>query len=296
MNMQVPTIKMVRSRYILTVDNEQVFSFFPEACIRGALGYLLFDWANQCFEKNNPFKAELCIRLYEALIGPFPNKQVEIREATPPKMGMLFITMDESQSGTFLLELTLFGDNDDLLHLFSVALRQLGIEGIGNEAVRYRVHTKIVSQVGVLSDFIVEALDESAPQDAELYFCSPTMLKAYGGRLLSDWDNEAFARNLYNRIELLCNTLGVHFNFTYSLQSFVDIFVSLECSSSTKMSPRERYSSRQHQIINCSGFTGSVRIKNVPPAIMSMLLWGGLVAVGKNTTFGSGRYRVSILD
>ena len=294
MAMQVPAIKMVRSRYILTVDNEREFSFFPEACIRGALGYLLYDWANQCFEKNNPFKAELCIRLYEALIGPFPNKQVEIREATPPKMGMLFITMDESQSGTFLLELTLFGDNDDLLHLFTAALKQLGDEGVGNEAVRYKVHTKIVSQVGILSDFIAENLNESAPQNAELLFCSPTMLKAYGGRLLNDWDQEAFARNLYNRIELLCNALNVPFDYAYSLSDFVEIFVSLECSGSTRLSPRMRYSSRQHQKINCSGFTGAVQIKNVPPAVMCMLQWGEQLAVGKNTTFGAGRYNLQI--
>ena len=287
---------MVRSRYILTVDNEQEFSFFPEACIRGALGYLLFDWANQCLEKSNPFQAELCIRLYETLVGPFPNKRIEIREATPPKMGMLFIAKDESQSSTFLLELALFGDNDDLLPLFAAALRQLGSEGVGNEAVRYRVHTKIVSQVGALSDFIEEALDESAPYDVELYFCSPTMLKAYGGRLLSDWDQEAFARNLYNRVELLCNALGVPFDFTYSLSDFVDVFVSLESSSSTRRVSRERYSSRQHQKVNCSGFTGSVLIKNVPPTVISLLQWGELLAVGKNTTFGSGRYRLGFVS
>ena len=294
MAMQVPTIKMVRSRYILTVDNEREFSFFPEACIRGALGYLLYDWANQCFEKSNPFKAELCIRLYEALIGPFPNKQVEIREATPPKMGMLFITMDESQSGTFLLELTLFGDNDDLLHLFTAALKQLGDEGVGNEAVRYSVHSKIVSQVGLLSDFIVKNLNDSAPQNAELLFCSPTMLKAYGGRLLNDWNQEAFARNLYNRIELLCNALNVPFDYTYSLSGFVEAFGLLECSCSTRLFSRIRYSSRQHQKINCSGFTGSVQIKNVPPAVMCMLQWGEQLAVGKNTTFGAGRYNLQI--
>ena len=294
MAMQVPTIKMVRSRYILTVDNEREFSFFPEACIRGALGYLLYDWANQCFEKSNPFKAELCIRLYEALIGPFPNKQVEIREATPPKMGMLFITMDESQSGTFLLELTLFGDNDDLLHLFTAALKQLGDEGVGNEAVRYSVHSKIVSQVGLLSDFIVKNLNDSAPQNAELLFCSPTMLKAYGGRLLNDWNQEAFARNLYNRIELLCNALNVPFDYTYSLSGFVEAFGLLECSCSTRLFSRIRYSSRQHQKINCSGFTGSVQIKNVPPAVMCMLQWGEQLAVGKNTIFGAGRYNLQI--
>ena len=294
MAMQVPAIKMVRSRYILTVDNEQEFSFFPEACIRGALGYLLYEWANQCLEKSNPFKAELCIRLYEALVGPFPNKQVEVREATPPKMGMLFITKDESQSSTFFLELTLLGDNDDLLHLFSAALKQLGHEGVGNEVVRYSVHSKIVSQVGILSDFIAENLNESAPQNAELLFCSPTMLKAYGGRLLNDWDQEAFARNLYNRIELLCNALNVPFDYAYSLSDFVEIFVSLECSGSTRLSPRMRYSSRQHQKINCSGFTGAVQIKNVPPAVMSMLQWGEQLAVGKNTTFGAGRYKLQM--
>ena len=294
MAMQVPAIKMVRSRYILTVGNEQEFSFFPEACIRGALGYLLYEWANQCLEKSNPFKAELCIRLYEALVGPFPNKQVEVREATPPKMGMLFITKDESQSSTFFLELTLLGDNDDLLHLFSAALKQLGHEGVGNEVVRYSVHSKIVSQVGILSDFIAENLNESAPQNAELLFCSPTMLKAYGGRLLNDWDQEAFARNLYNRIELLCNALNVPFDYAYSLSDFVEIFVSLECSGSTRLSPRMRYSSRQHQKINCSGFTGAVQIKNVPPAVMSMLQWGEQLAVGKNTTFGAGRYKLQM--
>lgn len=83
--MQVPPIKIVRSRYLLTVENERKFSLFPEACIRGALGYLLFDWAKLYFDEGDFFKSELCIRLYEALVGPFPEKKLLSAKRLLPK-------------------------------------------------------------------------------------------------------------------------------------------------------------------------------------------------------------------
>jgi len=294
--MQIPAIKIVRSHYTLTVENAQKFSQFPEACIRGALGYLLYDWANQFSNADNPFKAELCIRLYETLVGAFPNKEIEVREATPPKMGMLFVTKSPSAQNVFELELTLFGDNDDLLHLFSVALRRLGAEGIGREFIRYTVHSKIISQVGILSDFIKEFPQSLDALDVELSFYSPTTLKALGGFLLEDWDKEAFARNLYNRIELLCKALNVPYAPKYTLFEFVNVFTSLECCCLTSSAPRKRFSSRQHQRVDCSGFTGNVLIKQVPRPVLEMLLCGEQLAVGKNTTFGNGRYNLTTLQ
>lgn len=293
--MQVPPIKIVRSRYLLTVENERKFSLFPEACIRGALGYLLFDWAKLYFDEGDFFKSELCIRLYEALVGPFPEKKIVVREATPPKMGMLFVAKDESGADLFLLELTLFGDNEDLLHLFTVALRRLGTEGVGRSGIRYSVHTKINTQIGILSDFISDTPLENDIIDVELQLYSPMTLKAYGGRILDAWDQDAFARNLYNRVELLCGALKIPFDFACSLSDFVDAFMSLDCRCMTKPVSRKRFSSRQKQSIVCAGFTGRVQIKSVPPLVVNLLLWGEQLAVGKNTTFGGGRYRLQRL-
>lgn len=101
---------------------------------------------------------------------------------------MLFVAKDESGADLFLLELTLFGDNEDLLHLFTVALRRLGTEGVGRSGIRYSVHTKINTQIGFLSDFISDTPLENDIIDVELQLYSPMTLKAYGGRILDVWD------------------------------------------------------------------------------------------------------------
>lgn len=55
-----------------------------------------------------------------------------------------------------------------------------------------------------------------------------------------------------------------------------------------------RYSSRQNRHMNLGGVTGSIVLRDVPPEFRVLLAAGQLSHVGKNATFGLGRYRIEI--
>ena len=281
----------MRAFYSLVVENGKKFGFFPEACLRGALGYLLMEWFSFYRQTGQDDFLKLVVRLYEALIGEFPNKSIEKKQATPPKMGMLLVRHKGSLDSDFLLELTFFGNNADLLPLFGEALKVLGMEGIGRSGIRFKVDSQVGVRTGFLYDFVCDRFLPSGA-DVELDFYTPTTLKAYGGTFLNVWSSDAFARNLWQRLTLLCSLMNVVCDSLLPENEFIDEFVSLECSSRVEPVNRDRYSSRQKKKIDCSGFMGNVVLKNVPEPIYTMLLWGEVVAVGKNTTFGNGRYRI----
>ena len=294
-SMITPNIKIVRAYYRLLTENGERFGIFPEACIRGALGYLLMDWVVLYQQAGQSDSLEQTVRLYEALVGEFPNKIVENRTATPPKNGMLLVRCDGASCSEFLLELTFFGDYADLLPMFGEALKTLGMEGVGQAGVHYDVDSQVGVREGFLYDFVC---DQIMPESANvaLDFYTPTTLKAYGGIFLNVWSSDAFARNLWQRLNLLCSSQNVACSMPFTEQQFIDAFVTLKSFSSVEPVRRGRYSSRQKKKIDCSGFSGRVVLKDVPKIILTILLWGEIIAVGKNTTFGNGRYRLQLLD
>lgn len=288
--MAVPAIKMSRVYYTLLADKSFQAPFFPEACMRGALGYLLMDWIGECRSVRSA-KFEQVVRLYEALIGAVPWRKQTV--ATPPKMAMLLIRSIDSKKHEYHLELTLFGENLDLIQVFQDALVQLGREGVGNSSVKFDVSPDVRMKFGSLADIVL--IESSCSLDVQIDFFTPTTLKAYGGEFLQHWDSDAFARNLYNRISLLSDALGVDYNPLYSLEEFVTMFKKIPYKDDSERIFRKRYSSRQRISIDYSGFVGHVILKSVSCEILPYLMCGELLGVGKNTSFGGGRYSLLII-
>ena len=86
------------------------------------------------------------------------------------------------------------------------------------------------------------------------------------------------------------------FCFELSLDKFCLLFNSLEYLSQTFVVSRKRFSSRQQRRIDYSGFQGEVYLKNVSLEVIEFLLYGEILAVGKNTSFGAGCYQLKILN
>ena len=53
-----------------------------------------------------------------------------------------------------------------------------------------------------------------------------------------------------------------------------------------------RYSNRRSQSMKLRGITGEMEIQNVSSANLKLLLAGELIHIGKNTSFGFGRYEI----
>ena len=69
--------------------------------------------------------------------------------------------------------------------------------------------------------------------------------------------------------------------------------LAMTSTASTDISNRFKLSSRQKKRIDCSGLTGQVHLKNISPDAGRILSIGAQIGVGKNTTFGGGRYTIS---
>ena len=54
----------------------------------------------------------------------------------------------------------------------------------------------------------------------------------------------------------------------------------------------QRYSSRQERKMSLGGVVGTIQLREVPPALRTLLTVGQMVHVGKNATFGLGKYRL----
>ena len=54
----------------------------------------------------------------------------------------------------------------------------------------------------------------------------------------------------------------------------------------------ERYSSRQNSRMTLKGIKGTIQLDRVDDALLPLLLAGELIHIGKNTSFGFGRFRV----
>lgn len=54
----------------------------------------------------------------------------------------------------------------------------------------------------------------------------------------------------------------------------------------------DRYSNRQKKHIKLSGFIGDVLFENVPSEFLWIIKLGEVIHIGKNTTFGNGKYKI----
>lgn len=291
-----PTLKITRARYSLLAEKPERFSQFPEACIRGAMGYYLNDLICSLNDSHYHSQKEQAIRLYELLIGPYGDKQDEPKKATPPRLSTIFIKRNNANKHLFELEFTTFGNNQDMLNLFYQILFDLGKEGVGKLGIHYEVDTKVSLKSGTLRDFACLKIIDDGDKDIVIDFYTPTTLRAYGGNFLTTWSADAFARNLSQRLNALCNALNEDLPEQWNISAFIDSFKTLNTVVNVQMKNRLRTSSRQHQQIDYSGFIGQVYLKKVPLEILCFLLAGEQIAVGKNTTFGSGRYRIDFIQ
>ena len=125
---------------------------------------------------------------------------------------------------------------------------------------------------------------------ATLVFYNPTSFRL-NRKESRYWDLEMFCNNLLQRAELLCNNYGE--STEWPQEKLLQQMLAMTSTASTDISNRFRLSSRQKKRIDCSGLTGQVHLKNISPDAGRILSIGAQIGVGKNTTFGGGRYTIS---
>ncbi len=289
---------------------------FPEACtmpkykasaLRGGMGEMLLR-AN-CIRDRD---CEKCDFESECIVRRILYSKMEIQPA--------FMTKGDSVG--YVLECenyqTAFGAGEELqfnLILFGKAIvyfsqilnafYALGQCGVGKDHSRYEIaqitNTKgdpilhgndvqmaryEVSRLHEYTTFRKKQLEQTG-MEGRIRFKTPLTLK-YQGEFLKKFQIRPILESIRRRIYMLNCFEGI----ADDIEAWEPDAVPIQRSSEQRMIEVPRYSSHQNSRMVLRGIEGELELENVAPEALELLLAGELVHIGKNTSFGFGRYRV----
>lgn len=196
-------------------------------------------------------------------------------------------------------QLTLFGKNIVYFHQYMQAFAYLGMEGLGKNKARFSIVSVTNSRCEKLvegsriykSRFTVQTLEEYAAyrmrekrRENVLLFHTPLALK-YQGEMIEDFRPEAVLAAIARRLYILDCFEGID-------AGKVDIsgHVPKLLGQDVRRAEVVRYSSTHDEKIRLKGIRGSAWIKTPDETAKILLYAGELMHIGKNTSFGFGRY------
>lgn len=120
-----------------------------------------------------------------------------------------------------------------------------------------------------------------------LRFRSPLALK-YRGEFLNDFHMEALLEGICRRIYMLDCFEGIESEPKAMMPEVIPRLIS----QGVRKARVRRYSTRRDSAMLMSGIEGEALVSNVGKEALALLLAGELIHIGKNTSFGFGRFRV----
>lgn len=255
----------------------------------------------------------------ECLVQRFLYTPMEIQpsfSAEKLSMGYLFECenyYEEFRKGdTFEFHVTLFGKSRVYFNLLLQALWALGYNGLGKERGRFFIAEVLNSRKESIllsgsqeqqilkeqyypetfagyAKFRMRQLQKNGCQ-MKLKFQTETAIK-YQKQMMTEFRMEAIISNLARRVYLFNCFEGMEM----SLEDFTDemmehlpeIRYQREWGIQVK-----RFSSRQMSSMCLDGIKGEIWLNSLSSRILPYLLAGEVMHIGKNTSFGFGRYRV----
>ena len=208
---------------------------------------------------------------------------------------------------TLPFQLTLFGKTIVYFNLYMQALFALGQQGLGKN----RGHFEIVSvtnsekvpilkdgrnlymenyRVCTVKDYVEYRMKNSGlvgHTKAVMKFQSPLALK-YNGEMLEDFAMIPVIESVMRRIFIL----DCFENHDLPMLSCPEELIPRITESFVRRVSVPRYSSRQDTKMVFDGINGEAVIEELSDEILPVLFAGEILHIGKNTSFGFGRYRL----
>jgi hypothetical protein len=215
-----------------------------------------------------------------------------------------FVRGDSLQFG-----LVLIGKAIEYLPYFIFCFDELGRRGLGRERVRFRLQgicgfdfqqsqwTSVYDPRdrllnGNLPTVGANQLSLKCGDTLSLEFLTPTRIK-YRDKYISDLEFHVMMRSLLRRISMLtlyhCDAeLDPDINGLIADARMVDVH-----NWDLKWQDWSRYSSRQKAHVKLGGFVGRVTYTGDFGKFTPAIALGEQIHIGKNTTFGLGKYRIN---
>ena len=204
------------------------------------------------------------------------------------------------KGSTLSFNLILFGRAIVYFNQYLQAFYALGIQGLGASHARFMIVSikntclkDILAennifmknyQVQTISGYVTYRMKKITGSERELIFQTPTTLK-YNGEFLQKFRMDVILGAIRRRIYMLGCFEGIDNDFYHDYRTPVPEIIR-QREKHVKVC---RYSSRQGRMF-LHGITGFIQMKELHPETIPLLLAGELVHIGKNTSFGFGRY------
>ena len=145
-------------------------------------------------------------------------------------------------------------------------------------------------QVHRVSDYVEFRQKQMEKDGAErrLQFKTPLTLK-YQGEFMKEFRIEPILESIRRRIYILNSFEGQ----PDDMEEWLPVVIPKQISSEKRIVEVPRYSNRQSSKIVLRGIEGELRVENVSGEVLELLLAGELIHIGKNTSFGFGRYHMN---
>ena len=304
--------QLARYRVILTARSTIVMPPYAGSTLRGGFGHAFRKMV--CTQgpidcRDCTLKA-VCPYPYIFETAPFDGAQQLRTYGDVPRPFVIdpLDTRGEYRRGeSFAFRLTLIGRAIDYLPYFLVSFRELGEIGIGKGRGRFQLtqvltdgeesiydgNTQMVHNCNnALSFDDIQQEAASLPTDQlTVHLLTPTRI-THEGQITDKLPFHLFWRRLIGRI----SALG-YFHCGESLDlDFKGLIAQAETVQTVQTGLRwhdwTRYSSRQNQKMQLGGLVGSVDYAGDLGAFLPFVALGAFLHVGKNATFGLGKYQL----
>lgn len=223
----------------------------------------------------------------------------------PESVGYLIECTDTrtyfKKGGRFEFTLTLFGESIVFFNIYLQAFCQLGMYGLGKAKARFRISEVHNSQgrtivrdnevdmsrycIDTVSGYIKKRKEKllRGSGDWKLTFITPLSMK-YQQEYMEKFYAEALVKGAARRIQMLDYYIGAEAD----VPEF-SVYPEIRAQSVTPKTVR-RYSGTQDSRMTLRGISGTVIFNTMPEECLDYLIAGELTHMGRNTSFGFGKY------
>ena len=300
-------IRYIKLHFCLEILRDGRLPRYKSSALRGGMGQMLL--MSNCIRDKN---CENCDFEEDCLVRRMMYPKMTIR----PK----FMTQQDSEGYVLECEnrdeffsagdklefnLLLFGRTIVYFFQFLQAFYYLGMQGLGSERVPFRVlhvtNTKrelIVEDSNIykehlrilqLSEYVRYRLGKANIHDSNtLVFHSPLTMK-YKGEVQEEFDPEAIMAAAERRLYILNCFEGRREDEDYS-RVLVQDHVPALVGQHTYMVKVPRFSGTHNKKVSFQGIRGHCTFSEMDDTARTLLIAGELIHIGKNTSFGFGRY------
>ena len=314
LNKECFNIRYIKLHFTLEFIEDTVMPVYKTSALRGGMGELLLQ--SFCINKR---ECNDCEYESDCTVRKIMYPPMEIQPgfmSTKDSIGFViecedyheyYYAGDRMKFNMILLGKTVMHFSN-ILHAF----QELGQKGLGKEFGKYKIvlvtnsiNDPVFDENGIrmenynvrtVADYISFRKNQikGMEGDIQLKFKSPTTIK-YRGEILDEYNINAIIESLCRRIYMLDCFEGITSQI-HDKEYVESIAVPEQKQTEQKNISVRRFSNHSKSAMYLNGIEGNVTLSDVSPELFEILLAGELVHIGKNTSFGFGRYRIVCND